>query len=59
LVDGVVEKHRREFDVAWALADQGASTAEVAVTLEPVVRDAAREALVRLYPEAAGIFERR
>jgi hypothetical protein len=59
LVDGVVEKHRCEFDAAWALADQGANAAEVAVTLEPVVRDAAREVLVRLYPEAAGIFERR
>ena len=59
LVDEIVERYQREFDVAWALADQGAGAAEVAVTLEPVARDAARDALVRLYPEAAGIFERR
>ena len=57
VVDTVVQQHRGDFDVAWQLAEQGASAAELEVRLEPALRATARETLVRLYPQAAGIFD--
>ncbi len=56
LVDEVVAGHRGEFDAAWANAEQGVGAEVLAVQLEPVIKEAARAALVRLYPQAAGIF---
>ena len=58
IVDSVVQQHRAEFDAAWRLAEQDAGAAELNAQLLPVVRAAARETLVRLYPQAAGIFDR-
>ncbi len=57
VVDSVVQQYRGQFDAAWTLAEQGASEAELTAQLEPAFRAAARETLVRLYPQAAGIFD--
>jgi hypothetical protein len=57
VVDSVVQQYRAQFDAAWKLADQGASETELNAQLEPALRAAARETLVRLYPRAAAIFD--
>jgi hypothetical protein len=57
VVDSVVRQYHGEFDAAWRLADQDASAAELNAQLERALRAAARETLVRLYPQAAGIFD--
>jgi hypothetical protein len=57
VVDNALEQYRPQFDAAWELTEHGASAAELQAQLEPALRTAARETLVRLYPQAAGIFE--
>jgi hypothetical protein len=57
VVDNVLEQYRAQFDAAWELTEHGASAAELQAQLQPALRTAARETLVRLYPQAAGIFD--
>ena len=57
LVDELTERHRGKIESVWSAADQGASVDEAAKRLHPVITAMAREALVRLYPEAERIFE--
>jgi hypothetical protein len=57
LVDEVTQRHRGEAQRVWSLADEGASVDEVARLLQPIITAAARETLVRLYPQAERIFE--
>ena len=57
LVDEVTQPHRGEAERVWSLADEGASVDEVAALLQPIITAAARETLVRLYPQAERIFE--
>jgi predicted GTPase len=59
VVDSVVRQYDDDFQAAWSLAQQDAAAAEVCALLEPAVRSAARETLVRLYPQAADIFAAR
>jgi hypothetical protein len=56
LVERVVQKRRERFDAAWAAAGQGADRETLQRDLEPVMAECARETLVALYPEAAGLF---
>jgi hypothetical protein len=55
----VLEQHRHELDGAWVLAEDGATAKEVDRRLKPILRQAAREILVRLYPQSAEIFDRK
>jgi hypothetical protein len=57
LVDEVTQRHRGEAESVWRLADEGASVAEVARLLQPIITATARETLIRLYPEAQRVFE--
>jgi hypothetical protein len=57
VVDDVLKQYRTEFDAAWMRAEGGASAAELASEVEPLLRSAVREVLLRLYPQAAAIFE--
>jgi hypothetical protein len=56
LVERVVEKRRDRFDAVWAAAGQGADQATLERDLVPLMSECAREILVALYPEAAGLF---
>jgi hypothetical protein len=56
LVERVVEKRRERFDAVWAAAGQGADQATLERDLVPLMSECAREILVALYPEAAGLF---
>jgi len=56
LIERVVQKRADRFDAAWAAAGQGASIETLQAELEPLVAECARETLVALYPEAAGLF---
>jgi hypothetical protein len=51
-----VEKRRERFDAVWAAAGQGADQATLERDLVPLMSECAREILVALYPEAAGLF---
>ena len=53
LVDKAVAARAAALDVAWRTADADG----LAARLEPELTDAARELLVRLYPDAAGLFK--
>ena len=55
LVDQVVRARSPAFEEAWVDADEGATQAALAARLEHEVTAAARDALVRLYPEARSI----
>ena len=57
LVDELVRLHAAAFEAAWHMADEGASLEDLAARLESDLAAAARELLVRLYPEAREIFE--
>jgi len=57
LVDEVTQRHRGEAESVWRFADEGASVDEVARLLQPIITAAARETLLRLYPEAERVFE--
>jgi len=59
LVEEVVLARVPALRLAWALVESGAAAAAIAERLEPELREATREALVRLYPESGGIFEAR
>jgi hypothetical protein len=56
LVERVVQKRRERFDAAWASAAEGADTGAIEGELRPLMAECARETLVALYPEAAGLF---
>jgi hypothetical protein len=56
LVERIVEKRRGRFEAVWAAAGQGAAVEALEADLRPIVAECAREALVALYPEAAGLF---
>jgi hypothetical protein len=56
LVEGIVARHRGELDAAWGVAQEGADVATLTSKLEPVMKGAAREMLIELYPGAEGIF---
>jgi len=58
VVANVLEPYREELDEIWKLAEDETRGPDVSARLESVLRSAARETLVRLYPQAAGIFER-
>jgi hypothetical protein len=53
LVDEVVAQHRPRIDAIWARADAGAGPEEIERALAPVLAEAARTILARLYPAAA------
>jgi hypothetical protein len=57
VVEAVVAQHRRELEAAWELADGGADAAVLAQRLKPIVSEAAREILIRLYPRSSAIFK--
>jgi hypothetical protein len=57
LVHEVSADHRGEMAPILQAAEQGAGAEEIATRLEPLITATARTALVRLYPEAARIFE--
>ena len=57
VVESVVDQHRCELDEAWVLGQHGATATEVDRHLKSILRQAAREILVRLYPQSAEIFD--
>jgi hypothetical protein len=59
LADHLATRHAAEFDRVWDVAEHGAESDELARLLRPLVADMTREALVRLYPDAAAIFAER
>ena len=56
LVDEVVAKRGAAFDRIWVTAAQGGSRDELAAAITPLIADATREALVRLYPSSEAIW---
>jgi hypothetical protein len=58
LVDEVVEAHRTTLEDIWRRAAAGDPAADIAARLERVVSALARDALIRLYPEARPILSR-
>jgi hypothetical protein len=58
LVSEVAAQNRGELDAIWDAAEQRASAGELAEQLSPLVSKAARQVLVRLYPEAGTILSR-
>jgi hypothetical protein len=56
LAETLAERHAGAFERVWDAAEQGAESAEVASMLQPLVTALIREALTRLYPDAADIF---
>jgi hypothetical protein len=54
----VASRYRGELEATWNAAERRASTHEVAEQLAPLVTQGAREVLVRLYPEAAKLFDK-
>ena len=57
IVDDVAADHRDEIIATMRAAEQGAGAGDIAARLEPLLAAMARETLVRLYPEAAAIFD--
>jgi hypothetical protein len=57
LGDDVIAKRAAEFDAAWSMGAQGAAAEALVQRLQPLMAQAAREALARLYPEARAIFD--
>ncbi len=53
LVEEVVTPYRERLWEIWELAGKGAGAPELKLWLRPVVSDALREVLIRLYPDAA------
>jgi len=58
LVDEVIRARQPAWQAAWAMSGEGASAADIAARLQPQLASAARELLIRLYPEAREIFGR-
>lgn len=56
LVDEVVAPYRDALDAFWSESSSGVGREALSAQLEQVFRDAARELLLRLYPEASAIF---
>ena len=56
LVESIVRKRAARFEHAWAAAAEGADSAALQGELTPIMAECAREALLALYPEAAGLF---
>jgi hypothetical protein len=56
LVEEVVAGRRADFAAIWAMAADGAAKDALAQRLRPLMAECAREALIRLYPEAREIF---
>ena len=56
VVEDVVRARAELLEPLWAMAGQGATREELSTRLRPLVRDAGRELLERLYPEARAIF---
>ena len=56
LVEEVVRGREPQLLAAWRMADEGGSAGDIAARLEPELTGAARELLVRLYPESGKIF---
>jgi hypothetical protein len=56
LAENLAERHGPDFERVWDAAAQGAAPEEVSRQLEPLIMQLTREALIRLYPDAAGIF---
>jgi hypothetical protein len=57
VVEAVVDEHRQALASAWELADGGVGAAELTERLKPIVRETARESLLRLYPRSSAIFD--
>ena len=57
LVSEAASQYRSELEAIWNAAERRASANEVAAQLTPLVTKATREVLVRLYPEAAKLFD--
>jgi Domain of unknown function (DUF3482)/50S ribosome-binding GTPase len=57
LADEIAARHHDEFVRILKAAEQGASPDDIAAQIQPPITAMAREALVRLYPEATRIFE--
>ncbi len=58
LVDETTLHYRSEIESMWVFAHGDAPASEVAARLKPLMTEAARQALVRLYPASEGIFAR-
>jgi len=56
LVEEVTAARRAELDDIWRRAEAGAAREEIEALLQPLVSGAGRALLVRLYPEAVGVF---
>ena len=56
LVDAVVSAREPILHAAWTMAEEGAAAPAIAARLEPELRDAASDLMVRLYPDASGLF---
>ena len=56
-VAAALDARASALQAAWMIAAGPASGAEVAARLEPELAAAARDVLVQLYPDAAGVFE--
>jgi hypothetical protein len=56
LVAEVLATRRAALEAAWRLAEDGAGAADIAARLAPILREAAQEALARLYPGTEVIF---
>jgi hypothetical protein len=56
LVENLTGLHSAELERIWDAAEQGSGPEEVSRMLEPVISAMTREALIRLYPDAAGIL---
>jgi hypothetical protein len=59
LAENVTALHSAELEPVWDAAEQGGTREDAARMLQPVISAMTREALVRLYPDAAGIFSKR
>ena len=56
-VSETASQHRGELEAVWNAAERRATAHEVAEQLTPLVTQGTREVLVRLYPEAAKLFD--
>jgi hypothetical protein len=56
LVDEVVRPLAATFEAAWRMAGEGVDVDDVATRLQSDIAAAARELLVRLYPEARDLL---
>jgi hypothetical protein len=55
-VDEAIDRYRVELESLWMRAEQGAGREEIERMLRPILTNAARDVLIRLYPNAADIF---